>query len=371
LTNLLSNAIKYSPKGGCVTVTTSECGPQRIRFSIKDEGPGIAANQLHKLFGLFQQLDSSDTRQKGGTGLGLAISKAIVEQHGGKIGVDTAPGAGSTFWFELPVSRMVQTSSESNEKLRYRALLVEDDQNLTLYLKFLLAEHGFAVSQSGTLAEARKLLTEETPPDIILLDIQLPDGNGLEIFETLHGLEKIPVVVVSGTEPGDGDTANVFEWIKKPFTEHQLVAALRLCMRDRGLGAAQVLIIEDDRATRELLKTQLEGLGVECLEAADGETGLAMLRSADPDLIILDVGIPAPDGFAIVDQLKSEGRETSPMIIYTAKDLSNQEKTRLRLGLTAYMTKSQTSETQFMQVVKDLLNGLITNAPANTEEGER
>lgn len=102
LVNLLSNAIKFSPPGGTVRLAVSHF-PDAIRFSVSDEGAGIPADQIGKLFQKFQQLDSSDSRQKGGSGLGLAITKAIVEQHGGTIGVDSTEGAGSTFWVELKV----------------------------------------------------------------------------------------------------------------------------------------------------------------------------------------------------------------------------------------------------------------------------
>jgi signal transduction histidine kinase len=103
LTNLISNAIKFSPAGTRVTVRVTAGAPARTRVEVRDRGPGIAADQLPRLFGKFQQLDGSDTRAGSGTGLGLAICKAIVELHGGSIGVSTAPGHGSTFWFELPV----------------------------------------------------------------------------------------------------------------------------------------------------------------------------------------------------------------------------------------------------------------------------
>ena len=102
LTNLLSNAIKFSPEGGRVHVNVERVIKGGLRFSVIDEGPGVPPDQLHKLFKKFQQLDSSDSRQKGGTGLGLAISKALVEHHGGTIGVDSKPGGGSSFWFEVP-----------------------------------------------------------------------------------------------------------------------------------------------------------------------------------------------------------------------------------------------------------------------------
>jgi PAS domain S-box-containing protein len=111
LTNLISNAIKFSPDNGVVTVCY-ECTPDGVRFSVIDKGKGIPSDQLHKLFGLFQQVDSSDSRPKEGTGLGLAISKSLVEQHGGTIGVDTQPGKGTVFWFELPtVPAIAQLSS--------------------------------------------------------------------------------------------------------------------------------------------------------------------------------------------------------------------------------------------------------------------
>jgi len=103
LTNLVSNAIKFSPSGGRVEVQLRPTPLQALRFCVRDEGPGIPEESLPKLFGRFQQLDGGDARRKGGTGLGLAISKSIIEQHGGRIGVDSKVGAGSTFWFELPL----------------------------------------------------------------------------------------------------------------------------------------------------------------------------------------------------------------------------------------------------------------------------
>lgn len=107
LTNLVSNAVKFAPEGSAVTLRVSGAD-EAVRFSVIDRGPGIPMDEKERIFSRFQQVDGSDARTKGGTGLGLAIAKAIVTAHGGTIGVETADGEGSTFFFELPVASRVR-----------------------------------------------------------------------------------------------------------------------------------------------------------------------------------------------------------------------------------------------------------------------
>jgi PAS domain S-box-containing protein len=367
LTNLISNAIKFSPTGGLVKIQVDRT-PDVVRFSIIDHGAGIPADQLHRLFGLFQQIDSSDSRPKSGTGLGLAISKAIVEEHNGKIGVDTDLGAGSTFWFELPLAveaRPMIEQAHATLSYRHTALLVEDDHELCKLLAVMLGEEGYLVVPISTIEHAESYLKENARPDVIVLDVQLPDGNGLEFMESLRlekATEDIPVIIVSGREPDLGTYGHplLIDWIMKPFSEKRLLSALETAISMRPSRPARVLVVEDDESTCELIKEKLKMFNnIECFEARDGATAIQLARTMELDLIILDLMMPAPNGFDVVQILRQERSRTTRLIVYTAKDLDKIDKQRLTLGLTAHLTKSRTSEDEFLDTVKSLLNGVL------------
>lgn len=366
ITNLLSNAIKFSPPGSKVIAKLEKNTPDTFHFSIQDSGPGIPKSQFYRLFGKFQQLDSSDSRTSPGTGLGLAITKAIVEQHGGKIGLESEEGLGSTFWFDL-------TGVESGRPLEQIifqekaniALVVEDDESMSMMLQEHLSADGFAVVVARSIAEAETVVAK-TVPIVVILDLTLPDGSGLDFLHKLardSRTEKVPVVVVTGHQRGTDDYGYpaLVDWIRKPFDPKRFDAALGQA-RDAH-GPAQVLIIEDDESTRKVLKQQLEPLGISCVEAADGVEAINSFRSSNPDLIILDLGIPFMDGFAVVDAIRQEKNGRKPLIVYTARDLTHEQKTELNLGITAYLTKSKTTQSQLVHTVKELLNGLVKKSP--------
>lgn len=157
-----------------------------VHIAVRDYGPGIAEDDRLKLFGKFQQIDSSDSRQRGGTGLGLAISKALVERQNGTIGVDSAIGQGSCFWFELPTKQghpksSISTNNGSSKKI----LLVENDDHLARMLCQLLHKAGHSVTQAASLKDARLALAEaSTPPQVILLDLALDDGKDSTCLKT-------------------------------------------------------------------------------------------------------------------------------------------------------------------------------------------
>lgn len=369
LTNLVSNAVKFSPPEGEVLVR----GYKRTifyRIEVIDQGPGINEDDLNKLFQMFQQIDSSDSRRKGGTGLGLAISRAIVEQHGGKIGVNSRVGKGSTFWFELPLymvaesqAQSVQPPESSSGAKHGTVLLVEDDESIADVISLNLSSHGFEIQHVASLGAAEKSLSDKVY-DGVILDINLPDGKGTDFIDMLHSSSstRIPIVVVSAQEQNKFSSPLLIDWISKPFEEKRLLSAVELAVRKRSPGPARVLVAEDDDATREIIKQHVLSLGsgIQCFEATNGQKAIELTRAHEPDLIILDLGLPNTNGFEVVTVLRHEKASRTPLLVYTAQDLTPEERGKLTLGLTTHFTKSKTSEHEFIECLVDTLNGLVS-----------
>ncbi len=369
LTNLVSNAMKFSPPGSSVTVQTEILG-EFFRFNIIDNGPGIAAEDLDKLFVKFQQLDSSDTRQQGGTGLGLAISRALIEQHGGQIGVQTEVGKGSVFWFELAVHNDLEVEPEANRREPLHVLLIEDDDGLAAVLKVVIEKSGYVFSRVSTVSDALQVL-QNTIPAVVVLDLTLPDGSGLVILEHLRSqrtTEHVPVIVSTGQQRDDrivASGANV-DWLAKPFDPQRLIASIQRALNVPG--KCKVLIVDDDSSTRTILSAQLRTHGLECIEAEDGFEAVYLSRKEAIDLMVLDVKMPNMDGFQVVKALRQDRKmRGTPLIIYTGRDLSEDERQSLSLGLTAYVAKNGDSDLQLAETI----SALISQSRALEQEAAR
>ncbi len=370
MTNLLSNAIKYSEANDLVNITVQENEYGFARFSITDEGPGIPVEYQNKLFEKFQQIDSSDTRPKEGTGLGLAISKAIISQHGGEIGMHSQPGLGSTFWFELPTLRNEQKieniTSSSEQKL---VMIVEDDENLIQFLKLRLHKEGYATKHATSKEHALQVLVK-CKPDVLLLDLLLPDGNGLEIIEQIrqmNHLSDLPIIIMTGRNVEDLECSPpvVFDWFVKPFDQSSLIRSVERATLD--IPELKILVIEDDEDTRAVIVAQLKKLKAHCMEAANGIQALSIARSSQPDVIILDVGIPQMDGFKFVESLN--GSEThkhlAPLIVYSGEEFTEADRRKLTLGITRHLTKGRVSPDEFVSAVRELLD-TVTSKTASS-----
>ena len=368
LVNLISNAIKFSPKDGEVTIkvavgTAFDETKKSVRFAVRDNGIGISEAAQQKLFGLFQQVDSSDSRAKGGTGLGLAISKALVEQHRGKIGIISEPGKGSTFWFELPVTAATLTLDTKPADEKPILLLVEDDMPLARVLSLSL-DDTYQIKHAATVEAAVNIL-KEFAPKAILLDLQLPDGRGEDLIDQVKSSKEtrdIPIVAMSGEHSRTRNLSQpvIYDFLKKPFDDATLRQALTRAQNARAQKTAHVLVAEDDELTVALIKEQIERLGHNCRTVGSGEEALEAMKGDHIDLLILDLGMPGVGGVGVIEALKQAGRDV-PLIVYTSQDLSSSEKTRLSLGpagATKHLTKTVDSDDDFLNAVKGMLNCL-------------
>lgn len=238
LTNLLSNAIKFSPPDGTVWLETAVSATD-ITFSVRDQGRGVPADKREAIFERFQQVDASDSREKGGTGLGLPIARSIVQQHGGRMWVESEVGAGSTFRFTLPLgaapSQPAAAPREipappvaSREGLSRSVLVVEDDVDLTHVLLRLFDEDDVAVFQVRTAEEAI-VASQRVTPDVLVLDLGLAEGTGFEVVNWLRhheSLQYLPIVVYTARDLSPDEIAS----LKRP--DVQIVTKGRMAPED-------------------------------------------------------------------------------------------------------------------------------------------
>jgi PAS domain S-box-containing protein len=224
LYNYVSNALKFTGEGGRVRVNLRAQGESEFRLEVSDTGVGISQDDIGKLFVEFQQLDSGKAKRFQGTGLGLALTKRIVEAQGGRVGVESKPGEGSTFFAVLPRASRGQVATTSPE-----VLIIEDERIERTLLTRMLQKEGIAVETAGTYAEALTKCHDQSF-DLITLDLLLPDGDGGQLLEEIRAMTQnrtTPVIVISMVEEMDAATLpGIQERLIKPIRREELLAAL-------------------------------------------------------------------------------------------------------------------------------------------------
>lgn len=357
LTNLIGNAIKFSPADTSVTVSATVEGAA-VRFCVEDEGRGIPKEKLESIFERFQQVDASDSRQKGGTGLGLAICRSIVRQHGGEIHAESESGAGSRFTFTLP---RIQRAAIPQDAPANRLVVVCDDDEVIRDIEVELLENaGYRVLafESG---EALLAAQEVASAEVILLDMKLPGISGVEVAERLRrqdGTRHIPVIIASGSAKV-AVPENVRTWLAKPIGADELIDAVRSALLQRP--QPQILLVEDDVDVARVVAESLARLGANVLHAITGREAIDLARTRKPDLIVLDLVLPELDGFGVVEYFRRNSLAADvPLVVYTAGEPTSADRERLRLGPTEFLTKSRVTPEEFERHIAARLDAIGT-----------
>lgn len=253
LINLISNAIKYNREGGSVEITCKSVLEGRVRVSVHDNGRGIAADALPRLFIPFERLQI-ESESIEGAGIGLAVSKKLTEAMGGMIGVESIAGEGTTFWIEFPLDRgdrpapipdiTVMTATLQNART---LLYIEDNlASLRLVQKSVVSQLGLTMLTAGN-AELGVEMARTLQPDIILLDINLPGMNGFEALSILQqdkNTSSIPVIALTANamerDIKMGLDAGFVDYLTKPVDIIQLVVLISNVLGRREVARADL-----------------------------------------------------------------------------------------------------------------------------------
>ena len=362
LLNLMGNAVKFTATGE-VSLQVSLVEPVNnnqatLKFAVKDTGIGISRQQQQNLFEAFSQADASTTRQFGGTGLGLSISKQLTELMGGSIHIDSKPGTGSTFWFELPVQ--LAESTEKDQSLAdisgKKVLIVDDNETNRLILEHYCSNWGV---QYVSHIKGKDALTalNETDFDCAVIDYHMPEMDGLQLADNIrqHSLYSgFPILMLSSA----GYTTksqSVDICLMKPARQTLLFKSLAKLLLPQlhqqqvpqkttlPLFKSHVLLVDDNNVNQKVAGNFLQKIGVTVDFAGNGKDALEAINQQDYDLVFMDCHMPVMDGYQATESIRQwEVRNNLPrlpVVAMTANVLLGDKEACFEAGMDDYLAK--------------------------------
>jgi two-component system, sensor histidine kinase and response regulator len=377
LINLVGNAIKFTGRGEIVIeVRPDPSDASFMNFEVRDTGMGIPQNTLQTLFQPFTQADSSTTRHFGGTGLGLSIVRRLVELMGGTVGVTSAVGIGSKFFFSLPLQRVEagEAKTPGPRKSGGRILVVDDNATNQRVLSSQLLHAGYEVTTVGSGAAAlehlQAALESRRPVDMVVTDFQMPDMDGVMLGERVVNQSKFAMtrLVMLTSLDRHGDTPRLAKlgfsaYLTKPVRLNELLDAVARVMSGgprqwqmdmqpmitRNIlaqsaaeqrFAGRVLLVEDNFVNQKVAVKFLERLGCTVEVVDNGADGVAACQARRFDIVLMDVQMPIMDGIAATRKIREwETTEHVPIIALTANAMSGDRERCEAAGMDGYLTK--------------------------------
>jgi two-component system sensor histidine kinase/response regulator len=375
LTNFVNNAVKFTEKGEIrLNIELLERTGEKVqlKFAVRDSGIGMTKEQSAKLFQPFTQADMSTTRKHGGTGLGLTICRRLVELMGGRIWLESEPGAGSTFYFTvwLRVGSAIGSGRIVPEKLsKLRVLVVDDNAAAREILQEPLSTVAARVDAVASGKEAIAAIQQHDasePYDIVFMDWRMPGMDGLQASrhikcdETLKHPPHIVLVTAFGREEvrEEAERLQLDGFLVKPVTRSMIVDTLVNVFahesEDVGVAAegeqaarlrgARILLVEDNEINQQIALELLEGVGATVTVANNGREAVDfVLNGPQPpafDVVLMDLQMPEMDGYQATARLRAEaGFATLPIIAMTAHATMEERQRCLGAGMNDHISK--------------------------------
>ncbi len=366
LINLLANATKFTDSGGVhlrTTLLEQKNRTAMLRWEVIDTGVGMPPEAVSQIFQPFVQADQSTTRQFGGTGLGTTISRQLVELMGGRMGAESEPHRGSTFWFELPFQLQEAASEASLSGVR--VLLIGMGQAQEAAIKRFLQAWRADFKSAAALTAISTILDADasgTPWHVIIVNHCDKSAPLLELEAALPAWKRRPQVIGLDAPIAVKDRAEMVKWpyttaLSTPIAREQLHRALHFAAIDEIVGrdqAAQwetghavgkagrlrVLVAEDNPTNRKIIAQILEHGGFDVTIATSGTQAVEALQQAEFDVVILDKYMPGMSGMEVATHyIQSQGEKAAPMIMLTAEATADAMQQCKAAGMKAFLTK--------------------------------
>lgn len=366
LVNLMGNAVKFTPAGEIELKVTQLDGEDRLRFEVRDTGIGIRPEKAHKIFEAFLQEDVSTTKKYGGTGLGLTISNKLLALMGSFLQLESDPGKGSRFYFDINVK------TEDGERVHWEnidmvkhVLIVDDNDNNRVILREMLFLKGISFVEARNGFEALEVLSRKNNFDVILMDYHMPFMDGIETIEKIRkNIDADPrqkIILLHSSSDDERiikacERLYVQQRLVKPIKMQEMYNALaRLFKKEEFIpevvdnGAKQVrgdgfnvLVVEDNPINMFLATTIIHRIAPAAVihEAENGKEALAIVSHVMPDIILMDIQMPEMNGYEASKKIREvyPGFRV-PIIALTAGNVMGEREKCIEAGMDDFMAK--------------------------------